>query len=202
MKIIFKKLIKTSKKPIFLLICLFNILIKFFISLISFLGRNKFTCWLRFLLLSSVRIESKRDVFIDYGFDYHTPKNIKFGNFVSLGHYNRIWAFSNVEIGNYVQTAIGLTIISGSHNSSDFTSLANNQSVIIEGENWIGANVTIIGGVRIGKGAVLAAGAVVTSDIPAYTIAGGVPAKVIKTRKPSKQVFSPFGYYNSEFYIK
>jgi acetyltransferase-like isoleucine patch superfamily enzyme len=202
MKIFFKNLIKSFIKLILFFISMFNLFIKFCISLISFFGRNKFICWLRLLLLRLVGIDAKRDVFIDYGFDYHTPKNIKFGNFISLGHYNRIWAFSNVEIGNYVQTAIGLTIIAGSHNSSDYEPLRNDQRVILEGENWIGANVTIIGGVRIGKGAVIAAGAVVVSDIPAYTIAGGVPAKVIKTRNPSKQVSSPFGYYTPEFYIK
>lgn len=45
---------------------------------------------------------------------------------------------------------------------------------------WIGANVTVLAGVRIGDGAVVAAGAVVTRDVPEFTIAGGVPAKVIR----------------------
>jgi len=45
---------------------------------------------------------------------------------------------------------------------------------------WIGANVTVLAGVRIGDGAVVAAGAVVTRDVPAFTIVGGVPARVIR----------------------
>lgn len=52
--------------------------------------------------------------------------------------------------------------------------------IIIEGDVWIGANVTITSGVTIGKGSIVAAGAVVTKDIPEYSIAGGIPAKVIR----------------------
>ena len=52
--------------------------------------------------------------------------------------------------------------------------------VIIEEDVWIGANVTLLSGVKIGRGATIAAGAVVTKDIPPYCIAGGVPARVIK----------------------
>lgn len=52
--------------------------------------------------------------------------------------------------------------------------------VVIGNGVWIGANVTILGGVNIGDGAVVAAGAVVTKDVPAKTLVGGVPAKVIK----------------------
>lgn len=183
-------------------IYIFTKIILTFINFVAYLGNNKLANRFRFVLLKLTRIQTKKNIFIDYGFDFHGPKNIKLGNFVSLGHYNRLWAFSEIIIGDHVQTAIGLTIIAGSHSTSDFSPLKNNQSVVIEGENWIGANVTIIGGVTIGKGAVIAAGAVVVSDIPAYTIAGGLPAKVIKTRKPSKQVLSPFGYYNSEFHLK
>ena len=54
--------------------------------------------------------------------------------------------------------------------------------IILEDDVWIGANVTILSGVHIGQGAVVAAGAVVSTDIPPYAIAGGVPAKVIRYR--------------------
>ena len=53
---------------------------------------------------------------------------------------------------------------------------------MVEDEVWIGYGVTIMSGVKIGQGAIIAAGAVVTKDIPPYAIAGGVPAKVIKYR--------------------
>lgn len=54
--------------------------------------------------------------------------------------------------------------------------------VIIEKDVWIGCNVTILAGVKVGRGSIIAAGAVVSKDIPPYSIIGGVPAKVIKFR--------------------
>jgi acetyltransferase-like isoleucine patch superfamily enzyme len=56
------------------------------------------------------------------------------------------------------------------------------KNVIIGNDVWIGASSTILDGVRIGDGSIIAAGAVVTKDVPAYSIVGGVPAKVIKYR--------------------
>jgi acetyltransferase-like isoleucine patch superfamily enzyme len=54
--------------------------------------------------------------------------------------------------------------------------------VIIEDDVWIGANATILPGVRVGKGSVIGAGSVVTNDIPEYSIAVGIPARVISKR--------------------
>jgi len=54
--------------------------------------------------------------------------------------------------------------------------------IIVEDDVWLGANVTVIGSVRVGQGAVVAAGAVVTKDVEPYSIVGGVPAKFIKKR--------------------
>ena len=58
----------------------------------------------------------------------------------------------------------------------------NDQDIVFEGDNWIGANATILKGVKIGYGAVVAAGAVVTKDVTPYAIVGGVPAKKIRNR--------------------
>ena len=54
--------------------------------------------------------------------------------------------------------------------------------VVIEEDVWIGANVTILKGVHIGRGTIIAAGSVVTHSMPAYCVSGGVPAKIIKYR--------------------
>ena len=58
----------------------------------------------------------------------------------------------------------------------------NDAPVIIEDDVWTGANVTILKGVTIGRGSVIAAGAVVTKSFPPYSIIGGVPAKLLKMR--------------------
>ena len=60
--------------------------------------------------------------------------------------------------------------------------------VTIKNDVWIGANTTILGGVTIGKGVIVGAGAVVTKDVPDYTIVGGVPAKEIGFRGKRKVV--------------
>ena len=60
--------------------------------------------------------------------------------------------------------------------------------VVIEDDVWTGANVTILKGVTIGRGSVIAAGAVVTKSFPPYSIIGGVPAKLIKMRFTPEQI--------------
>jgi len=61
--------------------------------------------------------------------------------------------------------------------------LTSKGDIIIEDDVWLGLNVAVMDGVRIGRGAIIGAGAVVTKDIPPYALAGGVPAQVIRYRK-------------------
>ena len=60
--------------------------------------------------------------------------------------------------------------------------------IIIEDDVWIGYRSTILSGVHIGQGAVIAAGSVVTKDVPPYTVVAGVPAKNIKKRFPDEMI--------------
>lgn len=89
-----------------------------------------------------------------------------------------------IIIGNNVDIAYRVTIITSSNASaSDFIRSYYppfTAPVIIEDDVWIGANVTILGGVKIGKCSVVAAGALVNKDVPPYSVVAGVPAKVIK----------------------
>lgn len=69
------------------------------------------------------------------------------------------------------------------HNVRDDNKLPENDApVVFEGDNWIGANAMILKGVTVGEGAVVAAGALVTKDVPPYTVVGGVPARPVKDR--------------------
>lgn len=78
--------------------------------------------------------------------------------------------------------------------------------IIVRDDVWIGMNAIVLSGVEIGQGAVIAAGAVVTSNIPPYAIATGVPAKVIKHRFDSQTIDKllqyDFGKMNREFVMK
>lgn len=174
---------------------LFQNIVKFVSNIICFsYTLNKFN-YIRYSLFKMLGIKINGPIYIDRNFDFYMPKNITIEQYTSLGHYNKIWAFDKVYIGPFVQTAIGLLIVAGSHDTNDFAPLKN-QSVVIEGYNWIGANVTIIGGVKIGKGSIIAAGSVVTRDVEPNAIYGGVPAKLISYRIPSNIIYTIFGKFN------
>jgi acetyltransferase-like isoleucine patch superfamily enzyme len=64
--------------------------------------------------------------------------------------------------------------------------LTSRGDIVLEDDVWLGANVVVLDGVTIGRGAIVGAGAVVTQSIPPYAIAGGVPARVIRYRTPEK----------------
>lgn len=114
--------------------------------------------------------------------------NIKLGNQVDLAWGVIITTGGGVEIGD--RSLIGYrTIISSANHiippnkEKIFYSGHEPKKIIIENDVWIGGNCVITAGVRIGEGAVVAAGSVVTKDVPPFTIVGGVPAKIIKERQ-------------------
>jgi acetyltransferase-like isoleucine patch superfamily enzyme len=90
-----------------------------------------------------------------------------------------------VTIGSHVNLAQGITITALNHNFSDAEKRIDEQGVnttpvVIEDDIWIGANAVILPGVTIGQHSVVAAGAIVTKDVPPHSLVAGVPAKVIK----------------------
>lgn len=72
------------------------------------------------------------------------------------------------------------------------TPLTVNAPIVLEDEVWIGAGATLLPGVRVGQGSVVAAGAVVNRDVPPFTVVGGVPARVLKELDLSKKQVSYF----------
>lgn len=94
---------------------------------------------------------------------------------------------ANVVIGKECSIAPNVIMVGSNHLFKDPTTSIKSQGsellgIIIEDDVWIAANVTILDGVTIGKGSVVAAGAVVNKSVPPYTIVGGVPAKEIGKR--------------------
>lgn len=106
------------------------------------------------------------------------------GNHTRVGIHNTI--IGPVKIGNHVNLAQGITVTALNHNFSDPNKRIDEQGisttpVTIGDDIWIGANAVILPGVTIGNHSVIAAGAVVTKDVPPHSLAAGVPAKIIKT---------------------
>ena len=109
--------------------------------------------------------------------------DVVIGDYTRIGIHNTI--IGPVCIGNHVNLAQGITVTALNHNFEDKTKRIDEQGittkpVIIGDDVWIGADAVILPGVTIGKHCVVAAGAVVTKDVPDNTIVGGVPAKEIK----------------------
>lgn len=114
----------------------------------------------------------------DYGF------NIHFHGFALLNYNTVILDTSPVHIGHEVFIAPGVCISCAAHPVNPegrHQGLSVSAPITIEDQVWIGANSTICGGVTIGKGSVIGAGSVVNRDIPPYSVAVGVPCKVIKS---------------------
>lgn len=112
---------------------------------------------------------------------------IEIGARCSINPYSILYGHGNLKIGNDVLIAAHTVIIPANHNFTDSNSPINSQGlttkgITIEDDVWIGAGCKILDGVSIGKGAIIAAGAVVNKNVPSYTIVGGVPAKELKKR--------------------
>jgi acetyltransferase-like isoleucine patch superfamily enzyme len=115
----------------------------------------------------------------------NSPK-IEIGDGTSIHFYFHCGAFQSVKIGKNVLIAGRVYITDHDHVFSDPNTPPRHAAwevkpVIIEDEVWIGEGAVILKGVRVGKRAVIGANAVVTKDVPPYTVVGGVPAKVLKS---------------------
>ena len=127
-----------------------------------------------------------------------TYRNLTIGNDVYIGpHALFLCTESQIFIGNKVLFGPHVTIIGGDHRITDVGRFIydvldkhpeDDQDVHIEDDVWIGTNTTLLKGVTVGRGAVVAAGALVTKDVPPYAIVGGVPAKVLKYRFTPEQI--------------
>lgn len=105
------------------------------------------------------------------------------GDHTRIGLHNTI--IGPVDIGSHVNLAQGITVSALNHNFSDTKKRIDEQGVstnqvTIEDDVWVGANAVILPGVTIGEHSVVAAGAVVTKEVPPHSLVAGVPAKVIK----------------------
>ncbi|MBQ2986539.1 MAG: acetyltransferase [Tyzzerella sp.] len=132
---------------------------------------------------------------------YATWKNLVVGDDVSINeNCSFLNTRANIIIGNHVMFGPGVTVVTGNHRTDivgrymssigeDEKNADDDQDVHFEGDNWIGTGAIILKGVTVGVGAIVSAGAVVINDVPAYSIVGGVPAKVIKMRFTDNEIY-------------
>lgn len=141
---------------------------------------------------SNVSIKPSTSVYFGLG-------NLSIGNDVSIPRFAHIFCTeASLTIGDKVVFGPSPTIVTGNHRidvvgkfivDSHEKLPENDTPVVIEDDVWVGANVTILMGVTIGRGSVIAAGAVVNKSCPPYSIIGGIPARVLKYRFTPEEIF-------------
>lgn len=158
------------------------------------------------LIRTPIAIRGRR--YIDFGIGLTTGRNCQievngkhdgkclvFGKNVNIGHNVRIQCAEKVIIGNNVLIGSRVTIIDNSHgnysgNDQDSPNTPPNERniktapIIVEDNVWLGDGVVVQKNVKISYGSVIAANSVVTDNIPPRCIAGGVPARILKTFSP------------------
>lgn len=115
--------------------------------------------------------------------------SILFGSNCSIGAYNHITCINQILIGENFLSGKWVTISDNSHGAFDETELQKSpqnrdimsKGPVIIGKNvWVGDKSTILSGVKIGDGVIVAANSVVTNDVPSYCMVAGTPARIIK----------------------
>jgi acetyltransferase-like isoleucine patch superfamily enzyme len=113
---------------------------------------------------------------------------LSIGNNSAIGSNSYIGARGELQIGNNVIMGPMVTIFSENHNYENMDTPIRKQGesrkgISIKDDCWIGAGSTILDGVTVGQGSVIAAGSVVTRDVEAYSVVAGVPARLIRSRR-------------------
>lgn len=133
-----------------------------------------------FYRMAGIRIGSGSTLHM--GARFYKPSGIHIGKDTIIGEGVVLDGRDRLVIGNHVDFASEVMVYNAEHDLSSKTFAARTAEVVIEDYVFIGPRAIILPGVHISKGAVVAAGAVVTKDVAPFTIVGGVPAKEIAKR--------------------
>ncbi len=112
---------------------------------------------------------------------------LEFGQNTYCGHMCTFGVNESIKIGSNVMIASFCNFRDSDHKIDDTSTLMSKQGfytrpIVIEDDVWIGHGVSVLKGVHIGTGAIVAAGAVVTNDVLSYSIVGGIPARILRMR--------------------
>jgi len=163
---------------------LFFVRQRLFVLLSFLLLDNKVSGQLRAALLKLNGAKIGRDCFVRGGLQIQESFNLTLGDDVFINHGCCFDASAPITIGAGVRISYQVTLITGGHDIGPHECRAGGmdpQPIDIGTGAWIGARATILSGVKVGAGAVVAACAVVTRDVPADTLVIGCPARVVRT---------------------
>lgn len=116
------------------------------------------------------------------GCEIRAPRGIRIGSGTSVGHRCILDGREGLTIGDNVNLSTEAWIWTLQHDKDSPTFACQGAPVVVEDYAWLGGRTIVLPGVRIGRGAVVASGAVVTKDVEPYTVVGGIPARVIGKR--------------------
>ena len=142
-------------------------------------------------MLKQGRLQIGRDTFLESGVTIQSASGrIRLGRRVYLSRGVTVGAVGLVEIGDFTLVGPGCYTTDADHRFSDQAlpvpdqGMSSKGATVIEDNVWLGANVVVTSGVRIGRRSVISASSVVTREIPEFSIAAGVPAKVVSAIEP------------------
>lgn len=154
----------------------------------------------RFAVRRNVRIGER--VHIGIGTVIEAPQGLVIEDDVYIGKYCTLECDGLIGSGTLIANTVGLIgrsdhdhrIIGRTMRDApwvgdpDYDGPGRDERLVVEGDSWIGYGAIVLSGVRVGRGAIVAAGAVVTRDVPRYAIVAGVPAKVVGQRFSEDQI--------------
>lgn len=139
--------------------------------------------WIRFVTLRTLSCNTTRDTYVGRFVDIRKPSNVSIGRGTAINKRVLLdGRGDSLIIGNCVDIAQEVQVWTLQHDYNSPSYKGIGKPVVIGDYAWIGSRAIILPGVKIGKGAVIAAGAIVTKDIPEFTVVAGVPARKIAER--------------------
>jgi acetyltransferase-like isoleucine patch superfamily enzyme len=136
----------------------------------------------RFLVYRLLGVDIPGDSIIYWRCRFFAPSGVSIGHHSIIGNDAFLDGRFGIQIGDNVNIAAQVLIFTQEHDINSTYFAGRGSPVIIEDRAFIGSRVTILPSVRVGAGAVVASGAVVTRDVEPWTVVGGVPARFIKQR--------------------
>lgn len=137
---------------------------------------------LRLLGLAAAGAKIGKDVILSPGVEVFSPWRLVVGSHTNIGRNTHLDARGDLTIGNNVNISDEVAVWTAEHDiqAEDFP--ISRGTVVVGDRVWLCFRSIVLPGVRLGEGCVVASGAVVTKDVPAFTVVGGIPAKVIGQR--------------------